>query len=202
MCGSYSEIIVKSEGSCIHARKSGFSLIEAAIVLGVVGLVIGGIWISAATVMRSLSVSRTAQGIMAAATYIHARMDISSVQSLADGTAVDSYIIYGKFFPSDWVSGSSLVSPLGNSISVTTNLGGGSDPTLWIIFWNVPVRDCIDLLNKIRFPQTDNREEGVLRGIRFAAWGDYIPQPYSLADVNNYCFTDQHLVFVVNLAAH
>jgi len=42
-------------------RQSGFNLIEAAIVLGVVGLVIGGIWIAAASV--SMKMNTNAQGI-------------------------------------------------------------------------------------------------------------------------------------------
>lgn len=37
-----------------HSRKRAFSLIEAAIVLGVVGLVIGGIWISAASIRAKI----------------------------------------------------------------------------------------------------------------------------------------------------
>lgn len=40
-------------------RPLGFSLIEAAIVLGIVGLVIAGIWIAAAAVQKQLLISRT-----------------------------------------------------------------------------------------------------------------------------------------------
>jgi hypothetical protein len=39
--------------SCFFARR-GFNLIEAAIVLGVIGLVIGGIWVAAASVQREI----------------------------------------------------------------------------------------------------------------------------------------------------
>lgn len=44
-------------------RRKGFSLIEAAIVLGVVGLVIGGIWVAAATVYRNHRLNQTVAGI-------------------------------------------------------------------------------------------------------------------------------------------
>jgi hypothetical protein len=36
------------------SAQSGFNLIEAAIVLGAIGLVIGGIWIAASAVNRNL----------------------------------------------------------------------------------------------------------------------------------------------------
>lgn len=37
----------------LHAKRRGFNLVEAAIVLGVVGLVIGGIWVAAAAVQEN-----------------------------------------------------------------------------------------------------------------------------------------------------
>ena len=47
-------------------RKSrrGFNLIEAAIVLGVVGLVIGGIWVAAAAVQQNLREADASKGLI------------------------------------------------------------------------------------------------------------------------------------------
>ena len=42
----------------------GFNLIEAAIVLGVIGLIIGGIWVAAAAINENLKVNRTITGVM------------------------------------------------------------------------------------------------------------------------------------------
>jgi len=44
--------------------RRGFSLIEAAIVLGVIGLVIGGIWIGAEAVNRNLKMNNTVNGLI------------------------------------------------------------------------------------------------------------------------------------------
>ena len=44
-------------------KRRGFSLIEVAIVLGVVGLVIGGIWIAAAAMMERWKISHTVEQI-------------------------------------------------------------------------------------------------------------------------------------------
>lgn len=43
----------------------GFNLIEAAIVLGVVGLVIGGIWVAAAAVQSNLREADASKGLLA-----------------------------------------------------------------------------------------------------------------------------------------
>ena len=51
-------------GMTIHKNQRGFSLIEAAIVLGVVGLVIGGIWWGALRVRQIHRVNQMANGIM------------------------------------------------------------------------------------------------------------------------------------------
>ena len=44
-------------------RQRGFNLVEAAIVLGVVGLVIGGIWTAAAAVNRNMKLNDLTQAI-------------------------------------------------------------------------------------------------------------------------------------------
>jgi type II secretory pathway pseudopilin PulG len=55
--------------------KKAFSLIEAAIVLGIIGLVIGGIWIAAASVQENNRVSRHLQ--LQVAIYLSARLFLS-----------------------------------------------------------------------------------------------------------------------------
>lgn len=45
-----------------HKTSMGFNLIEAAIVLGLVGLVVGGIWVAAAKVKDSIKWSQTEEG--------------------------------------------------------------------------------------------------------------------------------------------
>lgn len=48
----------------IVSRERGFSLVEAAVVLGVVGVVIGGIWIAAQTISESNKVNRTVEATL------------------------------------------------------------------------------------------------------------------------------------------
>jgi hypothetical protein len=48
---------------CLGKYRRGFSLIEAAVVLGVVGLVIGGIWAAAVTVKENLEVNQILESV-------------------------------------------------------------------------------------------------------------------------------------------
>lgn len=56
----------RSRSNCGPAarKKRGFSLIEAAIVLGVVGLVIGGIWVAAAAVSENRRLNQAVSGTL------------------------------------------------------------------------------------------------------------------------------------------
>jgi prepilin-type N-terminal cleavage/methylation domain-containing protein len=53
-----------ASGSPALRKKRGFNLIESAVVLGVLGLVIGGIWYAAASVRQSQRINETATGIL------------------------------------------------------------------------------------------------------------------------------------------
>ncbi len=48
----------------------GFNLVEAAIVLGVIGLIIGGIWIAASQVSENMTASELSKGFLSAMTEI------------------------------------------------------------------------------------------------------------------------------------
>ncbi len=87
--------------------KNGFNLIEAAIVLGVVGLVVGGIWIAAATVRENMKVNLIVTGV---------GQTIENVRSLNAGFSpaalyasvslgnLTSTLYEAKAFPSDFVT--------------------------------------------------------------------------------------------------
>ena len=64
--------------------RRGFSLIEAAIVLGVIGLVIGGIWIGAEAVNRNIKMNNTFSGLISGVQEIRRLYkDVSSAQLIA-----------------------------------------------------------------------------------------------------------------------
>lgn len=109
-------------------RLRAFSLIEAAIVLAIVGLVIGGLWAAASSAMNNLKIQQTREGIITT---------ISNIRSLLPAsmhTGSDITLQFNGFysdainmglFPADWVKGTSAISPLGDvvlSVSVDTGV--------------------------------------------------------------------------------
>ena len=93
-----------------NSYKKGFNLVEAAIVLGVVGLVIGGIWAAASTVSENQKVAEAKAGIGSACenfknlyagqSYPNALLNISHAQA-------QSFSI----FPSNWLVNNRLAPP-------------------------------------------------------------------------------------------
>ncbi|MGB4102270.1 MAG: hypothetical protein WBK91_10250, partial [Alphaproteobacteria bacterium] len=60
------------------AKNKGFNLIEAAIVLGIVGLVVGGIWVAATSVYANLRSKRATDELLAVAQNVRALYATSS----------------------------------------------------------------------------------------------------------------------------
>jgi len=97
----------------MRRMRHGFNLVEAAIVLGVIGLVIGGIWVAASAATEAHRVNETAKGMMSMCERIGnvfpswgAPAGYSSNITAAAGQA--------GVVPGDWqYNGSSYVTPLG-----------------------------------------------------------------------------------------
>lgn len=72
------------------SRKHGFSLVEGTIVLGVVGLVIGGIWVGAAAVSKNFNDAKTAEAVLSVVEQlrIHQKALAASDQNIYDLTSL------------------------------------------------------------------------------------------------------------------
>ena len=65
----------KGLGMTRQNHKRGFSLIEAAIVLAVVGGVIGGIWVSADNVRENYKINQLTDGLILAASLLRGKAE-------------------------------------------------------------------------------------------------------------------------------
>lgn len=103
---SHSEAIARIE-------RRGFNLIEAAIVLGVVGLVIGAIWTAAAHFSEEYKVNKTVSDIELIVK--NTQKLISGVSSLAigNGVSLNSTLMGAGAVPKDWISGNTIKNPFG-----------------------------------------------------------------------------------------
>lgn len=100
--------------------EAGFNLIEAAIVLGIVGLVVGGIWTAAASAYANMRQQTASKQLLSFAQGIknyYANSGTTTVETTA------ANLINAGVVPSDMVQGTNLVGAFGGAVSVTSASG-------------------------------------------------------------------------------
>jgi Tfp pilus assembly protein PilE len=125
----------------------GFNLIEAAIVLGIVGLIVGGIWVAAAAVYENLRTGRGTQQLLQTAQAIRSLHASQTTITTGDITAS---MAAAKALPSDMVVDTTpltAVNPWQGAVLVVgvATAGTSGGPGYWIIFNGLPTSACIDL---------------------------------------------------------
>lgn len=128
----------------------GFSLIESAIVLGVVGLVIGSIWIAAANVTRKNNLERDYTLVVAGVEKVRAlykgMLCSGCSQSWQGSTSVDLGIV-----PRDLQHGTDTVSYSGYDLRLPQNVSNNGSiysHGVMVTFGNVDKAGCIQLVSK------------------------------------------------------
>lgn len=134
-------------------HKKGFSLVEAAIVLGVVGLVIGGIWVAAASVMESMRVSEAVKGLTLMADKATRLLSRSDIETIGVQTDITSFLVDSGAAPSNWVNGSTIVDPWGEPVIASISPQDADTTRMDICFQNVPIGRCMALV--ARAPSKD-----------------------------------------------
>lgn len=126
----------------------GFTLTEAAIVLGIVGLILGAIWVAAASVYSNLRVKQTSEELLQVA---------QAVRSLyATSTTVDPAITAVNVaraggFPSDMLDNPNNPTTVrdvwGGDVTMAANtINGVANAGFTIAFSSVPQSACVQLV--------------------------------------------------------
>lgn len=146
------------------ARKTrmGFNLIEAAIVLAVVGGVIGAIWVAAANMYESHKVNKTVEGIFSTARNIQNLISIRDAEALGD-IYIDSLLIDAEMVPKDWVSGGILKSPLGERIQVVTSYNAGAGARFGFRVSDIKESECVKMITKLSSFSAASNAYGVIQ---------------------------------------
>ncbi len=107
----------------LHPSTAAFSLVEAALVLGVIGLVIGGIWVAAAQANNNSKINEVVQGVLQIVEGVRAaHAGLPWPDQVIDSSSVNitTWAIYAKVVPADWVKTNIIVTPFGYNPSATT----------------------------------------------------------------------------------
>ena len=130
----------------LNKRQRGFNLIEAAIVLGVVGLVIGGIWVAAAAVQSNLRESDASKGLLQIVQNVR-NLYYGQSPTTTTTTDITTALISANAIPGDFIiSTSSARNPFNGA--VTVSLTGNPNDTIAVSFAGVPKDSCIELTSK------------------------------------------------------
>jgi type II secretory pathway pseudopilin PulG len=130
------------------SKASGFNLIEVAIVLGVIGLVIGGIWIAAAAVSRNVKVQAAEvmfNSVVSGVFAMYKNMPTPGVN-----TNLDAAVTAAGFVPRDLVNaaGTDFVNPWNGAVNVNIITSGPIYARVWL--YEVPHGDeCVRLAGSI-----------------------------------------------------
>ena len=130
----------RSPASCGPAarKKKGFNLIEAAVVLGVVGLVIGGIWVAAASVKERLRQTETTRIVVTAIDRMRAVLRDVPAYTYSDSYSLTNLAIASEAFPSNGRT------PYGDMVAeYETDYNGRS---FSVAIYDIPPEACIRIL--------------------------------------------------------
>jgi len=121
--------------------KKGFTLTEIAIVLGIIGLILGAIWVAAAGVYANQRVSKANDSVLKIAQGIRTLYASSSTTGYVAATLITPVLVTAGVIPTDLQGG---VGPFPNG---TTGVIATSDGLGFVIAMsNVPRSSCINLL--------------------------------------------------------
>ena len=156
--------------SPVRQKKRGFTLTEIAIVLGIIGLILGAIWVAADAVYNNLRVSHANTAILQIAQAVRGAF---ATETNTTGLTPDR-LIGAKLFPSDLLNsvGTGLTDPWSGGVTtVAPSTDGAPGPAGFTITMSlVPIAACINLVTAVGGP---NHDTGLyyVKGIRAAVAG-------------------------------
>ncbi len=125
------------------AREAGFNLIEAAIVLGIVGLIVGGIWAAAASAYENMRQQSASKNMLAFAQNV--RNFYSNGGATSIDTSMTNAITQGLVPPDMRVGTTAAISSWATPVTIDTG-AINSINVFGIIFTGLNRQTCINLI--------------------------------------------------------
>lgn len=140
-----------------RAATKGFNLIEAAIVLGIVGLVVGGIWVAATSVYANLRSKQSTDTLLSVVQGVRALFATSSSTGVANATDLTPVLAQSNVLPSNTLTAlpgattsANTVNAWGGNLAVfsTNNNNGVAQGGFQVQFTRVPSSACVDFISR------------------------------------------------------
>ena len=142
-------IVLPARAPLMSKKRQGFSLIEAAIVLGVIGLVIGGIWIAASSMMENYRVQGMTKDIFVIASNVQKLMSNADANTLAGAASIEFELAQAGGFPKNWETSVGIRDPYFGSMLNLQNYYAGATPYFVIGLYRIPRSICIKLVTAV-----------------------------------------------------
>lgn len=132
-------------------RWRGFTLTEVAIVLGVIGLILGGLWIAINNVRENRKVSL---GVTEIATIVHNIRELYAERSgftLPNDSEVSATLMNSGVFPAEMINAAAahpISNPWGGYTLLWINHGGVPN-SFWISMYNLTKLGCADIASAV-----------------------------------------------------
>lgn len=150
-----------------HKTRKGFNLIEAAIVLAVVGAVLGGIWVAASAVSDHFKVSQTAKDVLSVCDSM-TRVFYTAQAGTGRNDSMATIAANANILPENWVQNGTVNSPISKSVIMSQFDNDFYDVDFWgsigggvaVYLIDVPQKYCHQLLGLM-----NPRNSGILLGV-------------------------------------
>lgn len=131
----------------MRQRARGFSIIELAIVLGVVGLVMGGVWVLAGKVRQTAKLQQTVEQVVAIAKNVRSFYQTRSC--IGNGTQMPVLTAANPpVFPREMLAGAAAVD-LWDGAVVVGGADGACGYLFSITFAALPTATCVELVPRL-----------------------------------------------------
>jgi hypothetical protein len=128
-------------------KKRGFSLIEIAIYLGVVALVIGGIWSASASFYENYKVSKTLEGNLEISRNLQRLISNADARAMPSWDDLTPFALDSNSFPTDWVNGTKVTHPFGGNVEIR-NVEDAGFKKFNIFLFGIGKSACIKLVRQ------------------------------------------------------
>ncbi|MDD3370605.1 MAG: type 4 pilus major pilin [Alphaproteobacteria bacterium] len=141
-----------------HARQKGFTLTEIAIVLGIMGLILGAIWTAASSVYQNQRSSHAQTAVLQIAQAVRNLYAQSSTTGSGAADMTSSLITAGVI-PTDLIKGSTAINPWAGG--TTKVLTPNTNDSFTVEMTAVPRAACISILSTVAGVSRDQSLFGV-----------------------------------------